>query len=137
MLENWLQPFDYPTAKLPAHSWGKNIHLYQGRPEELVAGQVVMIGLNSETADALRAALYPLSWAFPGLELTDLGNVRKTDPEFVIPLIRELLDSQLTPILIGSRAHELAYAQFQSFLTLRDLVSLVVVDEQLPFTAET
>lgn len=134
MLENWLQPFHYATDDLPDYAWGKQCSYYSGPQEPLQAGQLVFIGIDATVANALRSALYPMSWAFPGLDFTDLGNIRKTEPEFMIPLIRELLDSQLFPILIGGHPHPLVYTQFQSFLTLRDHVSWVGIDERIPFT---
>ncbi|MCB0638786.1 MAG: arginase family protein [Lewinella sp.] len=134
MLENWLQPLPPAENPWPANTWGEAVTPYSGKAS-LKAKQVVLLGLDATVADALREALYPLAWPFSDLRLTDLGNVRKQQPEFVIPLIRELLDSQLFPILIGGKP-DMVYAQFQSFLTLRDQVSLVVVDERVPLHPE-
>lgn len=130
MLQNWLQTRSPEEGSWPARTWGRAVDRFTAQTK-LHAKQIVLVGLDAEVADALRDALWPLAWPFPGLRMTDLGNVRKNDPEFVIPLIKELLDSRLFPLLIGGNP-QLVYAQFQAFLTLRDQVSLVAVDERAP-----
>lgn len=136
MFDHWLEPtaFTSATAFAP-HSWGQHITFYKGGKGSLSPKQCVLIGLDATAADAVREALYPMSWAFTDLKFTDLGNLRKTNEDFVIPLLREVMDSQLFPILIGGNPH-LFYAQFQSFLNLRDLVSIALIDEQVPISTD-
>lgn len=134
MLDHWVEPATKVKVTKTASNWAGNIAQYDGKAK-LLPKQCVLIGLDAAAADAVRTQLYNMSWAFPRLGFTDLGNIRKTSEEFVIPLLREVQDSQLFPILIGGHP-DLVLAQFQSFLSLRDLVSLVVVDERVPLTVE-
>jgi formiminoglutamase len=135
MFDHWLQPSSLTDTNHTDYSWAKNISYYRGEGEGLSPKQCVLIGLDATAADAVRTALYPLSWPFGDLAFTDLGNLRKTNQDFVIPLLREVMDSQLFPIIIGGNPN-LFYAQFQSFLNLRDLVSLVLIDEQVPISTD-
>jgi formiminoglutamase len=135
MFDHWLEPSTSTATTDAAHSWAKNISFYQGGKVRLSPKQCVLIGLDATAADAVREALYPMSWAFSDLQFTDLGNLRKTNEDFVIPLLREVMDSQLFPILIGGNPN-LFYAQFQSFLNLRDLVSIALIDEQVPISTD-
>ncbi len=134
MFDHWLELPEAPTD-LPDYSWGSNISFYKGGKQQLSAGQCVFIGLESQAANAVREQLYPMAWAFPELDFCDLGNLRKTNQDFVIPFLREVMDSKLFPILIGSSPN-LFYAQFQSFLNLRDLVSMVLIDERVPISQD-
>lgn len=135
MLDHWLEPAAKVKVAKTSSNWAGNIAQYNSGKSKLATKQCVLIGLDAVAADAVRTQLYGMSWAFPGLAFTDLGNIRNTNEEFVIPLLREVQDSQLFPILIGGQPG-LIFAQFQSFLTLRDLVSLVVIDERVPMTLE-
>jgi formiminoglutamase len=134
MFDHWLKPVT-PISTIHDYSWGKQLSYYQGGSTSLAPHQCVLIGLDANAADAVRAELYPMSAAFNGNAFTDLGNLRKTSNDFVIPLLREVLESRLFPILIGGKP-SLAYAQFQSFLGLRDLVSMVAIDERIPFSLD-
>lgn len=132
MLNNWLASSTVSPTNLPSYSWGTHLATTPEAMHQLPVKSCVLIGIDAAAADAVRTQLYPLSWPFDGLQLTDLGNVRKASVDFLIPLFRELLESQLFPILIGGKP-EVVYAQFQAFLNLRDLVSLSVIDERVPF----
>ncbi|MEL6832234.1 MAG: arginase family protein [Bacteroidota bacterium] len=134
MFDHWLEK-PSPPRNLPEYTWGSNINFYQGGEEVLSPDQCVLIGLDSSVADAVRQQLYPMAWAFSDMSIYDLGNLRKTSMDFVIPLLREVMDSRLFPILIGGNP-QLFYAQFQAFLNLRDLVSMVLVDERVPISTD-
>ncbi|PSR13041.1 MAG: arginase [Bacteroidetes bacterium] len=134
MFDHWLLPAKNTPAPTTNYSWASHIDVYQNGAT-LLPKQCVLIGLDTVVADALREELYPMSWAFPGLKFTDLGNLRKTGEDFVIPLLKEVMDSQLFPILIGGNP-SLLYAQFQAFLSLRDHVNLAVIDERVPVSQE-
>ena len=81
-------------------------------------------------ADMVRAQLYELSFPFDGLKVVDLGNARKADPEFTLPIIRELLSSKLLPIIIGDVDNQ-GMTAYRAFTSQRLLVSLVVIKERL------
>lgn len=134
MFDHWLELPKAPSG-LPSHSWGSNINFYEGEAQQLTPDQCVLIGLDPIAANAVRQELYSMAWAFPDLSFCDLGNLLKTNMDFVIPLLREVMDSRLFPIIIGGNP-SLFYAQFQSFLNLRDLVSLVLVDERVPISED-
>ncbi|MEM9821519.1 MAG: arginase family protein, partial [Bacteroidota bacterium] len=61
--------------------------------------------------------------------VADLGNSRKTAPSFVIPIVKELLDSDIFPILIGKDIDG-SLAQYQAYRSRR-FVNLAMVDEQI------
>lgn len=135
MLHNWLEPID-PIAlgidALPAHALGKQITIYQSGHSELGHVRLALIGVDAAAANAIRTELYALNWAFDNLGLADLGNVRKSGPDFMLPLIRELLESRIFPILLGDDPHQLA-TLYHAFVSDYELLSLVNVDEQAPF----
>ena len=131
MLDHWLAPYQTDTSFEP-HSWGHNIHFHKGGKHQLAEGQCVLIGVDKISANAVRKELYQMAWPFGDANFTDLGNLRKTSANFVLPLLRELHESRLFPILLGSNP-TLASTQFQAFLQLRSQVSLATIDESIPF----
>ena len=138
MLHNWLHPFDAdsPAFKtLPEASFGKRITRFHPRLRRLQPYQLALIGLDAAVAKKVREALYPLFWHFGDLSLIDLGDVRNSDPEFVVPLLKELTEGELFPILIGGPISALA-AQYKALLSYRKHLNLVLVDDRLGYTAE-
>lgn len=134
MLENWLKPIASDLlhgGELADFQFGKRMQLYQEVMPDLKATQLAIVGIGESEANAVRKALYRMAFPFEGLVVADLGNVRKEDPAFFIPLIRELLNGQIFPILIG-RQPEQALAQYKAFQEVQRLVSLLVVDERIP-----
>jgi len=133
MFNHWLEASSVSTKGHPVHSWAKNIKVFHSKPVKLAPKQCVLIGIDKVAADAVRKVLYPMSWSFPGLKMTDLGNLRKKEIDFVIPLLKEIMEGQIFPIIIGTKPN-MVFAQFQAFLNIRDHVSLVAIDERVPLS---
>jgi len=134
MLENWLKPIPADllnAADFADFHFGKRLQLHRDALPELKTTQLAIIGIGDAEANAVREVLYRMVFPFEGLVVADLGNVRKDDPAFFIPLIRELLNGQIFPILIGRQPAQ-AIAQYKAFQEVQRLVSLVVVDERIP-----
>lgn len=138
MLEHWLKPL--PRKTFAAVHWrddqiGGQIQRYLTKMPDLNATKLVLVGIEQETANRFRQFLYKLSINGNGQAIADLGNVRNADPAFLIPLLAELLNSGLCPILIGPEPGTVL-AQYKAFLERQQLISLVSVDQQLPFHPE-
>ena len=58
-----------------------------------------------------------------------MGNIRKKDHSFLIPVLKELLQSGILPIIIGSDIN-LTLAQFQAYQTQKQAI-LTIVDEKI------
>lgn len=135
MFQNWLHPLEQPEENLKAYQLGRNIGLYTGELPSLKQARLAIIGIGDRDADAIREELYQLSFPFKGLEAADLGNVRKKDISFIIPIIRELLDGQVFPVILGNHPQQ-ALAQYKAFQVLQKLVSLAVVDERIRYSLD-
>lgn len=133
MFDHWLEQAALSDKQYTNYSWAKHISTLSPDNQQLQAKQLVLIGFDKKVANAVREALWPMSWAFSDMPLMDMGNVRKKSADFVIPFLKEVMDSQLFPIIIGAKP-DLVYAQFQSFLNLRDHVSLSIIDERTPIS---
>lgn len=136
MFQNWLYPLEDSVDELEDHQFGKRIQRYAGELPGLKETRVAIIGIGERDANAIRRQLYRMSFPFRGLEVADLGNVRNTDIAFSIPLIRELLDSQIFPLILGNAPRQ-ALAQYKAFQSLQQLISLAVVDERIPYSRES
>ncbi len=133
MLHNWLQPYAPDNTTPPApYAFGQHIQQYRPKQAQLRAGSIALLGCHAAEADPIRKALYALSFPFQGLEFTDLGNARNPDPAFLAPIIRELLESEVTPIILGHIPTQ-ATAQYAAYQELQYLINLLVVDEQVPY----
>ena len=133
MLENWLK-LVHPEAIVPEgladYQAGRQLAFYHPQATELPPTQIAIVGMEEAEANAVRRALYRMSFPFAGLACTDFGNLYKPDPAFAIPLFKELLDSQIIPVLIGSSGQQLL-APYKAFQRLQSHVSLSVVDERI------
>ena len=97
--------------------------------------RVGLVGLHPATANLVRDHLYTHQWDFGDLELTDLGNIRKQTPAFVIPLLRELHNAGILPVLIGA-AGRLLPAQYLAFGELNRQVGIFSVDQQVRLSVD-
>ena len=138
MLENWLQPLSLDDLALPTledYQVGRKILQFSGNTKQLGKAQIALIGANTRGTDAIRKALYRLSFPFDQLKIIDLGNTRKSTPSFITPLLRELREHDIFPILLGDHP-QLNLAQFNALKTTRRAISISVVDERIPYTTE-
>lgn len=137
MLQNWLEPAD-PAAlgvtALPEYAFGRQVRFFSSAAD-LSDVQIGLIGIDAATANAVRTELYRLCWATEGLVFADLGNARKSSPDFLTSLLRELLDGRIFPLLIGD-APQALQSLYQAFLAGHDLPSLVCVDDRAPFSLQ-
>lgn len=136
MLQNWLCPSSVfqETAfeNLPSSAIRKNINVYSSKEDMLQNVQVALIGVDTSNADAIRRAFYPLAYNFPTLNIVDLGNLKKDTTSFIIPVLKELHDVDIIPVLLGGQTSHI-YAQYQAHYAKRQLTNIAVVDERIHF----
>ncbi|MCB0629448.1 MAG: arginase family protein [Saprospiraceae bacterium] len=135
MYENWLHSVSPDHFKDPTHSeesFGNSIRYFSPEETDINRIRVALVGLDGEAADAVRRYLYPMSFPFGKLEVMDFGNARRQQSSFLVPIIRELMDSRIVPVLIGGTAH-MVTAQYRAFKSLKESICQVIVDEIAPF----
>lgn len=71
-----------------------------------------------------------MSWDFGKLSVRDLGDLRKVNVEFAIPLLRELHASGIIPVLLGA-SDRMFRAQYLAFGELNRQVNLLNIDRQI------
>ena len=135
MLHNWLQPTSESNADYRPDQIGGQLDIYRAEFPDLQEVQVVLLGTESNSADHVRRALYPLVFAFGQLRVADIGNLRKPNPDHYIAVVQELVEGGVFPILLG-HAPSLIAAQYRAYHELRKLTSLVVVDERIAHPAD-
>jgi formiminoglutamase len=92
--------------------------------------QIALIGLNPELADGIRSHLFKFSWAFDQFDLVDLGNFKKEDTNFSLPLIQDLIQGGVFPILLGSQ-NNLLNISFSALKTTFSIVNIAIIDEKI------
>lgn len=138
MYENWLHSIShdhFDEIGLSEESFGCNIDYFVPGKADVSNVQVALVGLDGAAADQVRQQLYPMSFPFGKLKIMDFGNARRHQASFLVPIIRELMDSQIVPILIGSHPNMVA-AQYRAFKSLKESICQVLVDEKVPFRPE-
>jgi formiminoglutamase len=135
MLQNWLNPIPLseilnPQQPQAKSEFGNSIKSFDKRFPKLKETQIALIGVGSGQANKVRSELYQLSYPFKNVSVADIGNVRNEHISFLIPIITELLDSGILPILIGHK-ESLTLAQFKAHKNRQQLVNLAIVDEQV------
>lgn len=137
MLEHWLSPvnIDDQTSieQLSKDQFGRNIVIHFEKFTDLKKVNVAILGISEAEANAARKSLYSLSYPFHQLRIVDLGNIRNGDSSFIIPIIAELLESNIIPILIG-RGTKNIFAQFKAYQELKKSTNIVCIDEKVQYS---
>ncbi len=132
MLDNWLKTTTPALAKLaaslPPSAFGKNLLLHHASMPDLKKVRIAIIGAGEKEANAVREQLYRYPFSFPKGSVADLGNLRKAEASFLIPVVFELLSGKVLPVILGAN-DELARAQFLAYQDAKALVNMSVVDE--------
>ena len=108
MLNNWLRPVSAQLMKgiekLSDDQMGKNILVFRDQLPDLKKAKIAIVGIDATEADTVRESFYKLSFPFQEIEIADLGNIRKKDHSFIIPVLEELISSNILPVIIGKNA---------------------------------
>lgn len=134
MLENWLKPLQtgFKPSLKGSFQFGNHIKIYRETLPSLRRTQIALIGAEEKEADAVRKELYQMSFPFGGLQVADLGNIRKAESAFMVAPLKEMLNSRIFPILIGKDVNYTS-ALYQAFLSLKPWINLVTVDEEIRY----
>lgn len=139
MLDNWLKPVDIKNIlslrNLSVHQWGRVADIHLKNLPELSQVKLAIVGIEEASANAVRRHLYTMTAPVKNFPIADLGNFRKVHPEFIIPVLTELLKSNIIPIIIGGH-HAFTYAQYKAYQSLNDLINAVVVNERIAYTTD-
>lgn len=135
MLQNWLSPINqevYNRCKeLSRYQFGKRLLIHYQEFPDLTNVNIAIIGIG-QNMDTIRNALYQMSSPFSGINIADLGDTRKEEISFIIPIIRELVENGVIPIIIGS-SEDLGLAQYQAYQNHRMLINLALVDDRIRY----
>jgi len=75
---------------------------------------IALIGIDEVISDSIRRELYKTAYSFEHISLVDLGNIRNTNNEFIIPILKELISNNINLILLGSDRNQFE-AQIKAF----------------------
>ena len=134
MHQNWLNPtkvIGKYSKNWRASSLGHAIQFFQkGSPLNLKESQVAIIGIGAYEADEVRRHLYQMSNHFTGLKIVDMGNFKKKEIAFIIPLLKELQEMGVIPIILGD---DISFfkAQYRSFKFLKETINVSIVDKSV------
>ncbi|MEM9847911.1 MAG: hypothetical protein AAF847_08470 [Bacteroidota bacterium] len=120
MLKNWLKGISFAKEDFSNHQLGQKVLFHNKTMPRLNRVKIVILGIEGKEANAVRKELYELSHHFPNSSIADLGNVRKKEVSFIIPVLKELLGSGIIVILIGKslewiKAQQQAHRQTRKY----------------------
>jgi formiminoglutamase len=131
MLQNWLKSVDFLGKDLNFWQLGQNIAVFDETFPDLKNVKIALIGTGEEV-NIIRKYLYQLTFPFSKFHIADIGNLHKATDEFLLPVIRELLDNKIIPIILSHKALQFV-AQFKAYQNIRNSVNVAVVDESSPW----
>ena len=105
MLEHWIQPIDSTLAHegyLAGDRLGSNLSGMAAIQQAPQRRAVALIGVDSRWARYVRRHLYKFTFRMPDMAIYDLGNLRRSDPDFVTGPLMELMTPGICPVLIGA-----------------------------------
>src|SRR5690606_12990328 len=116
-------------------SFGNRISFFTPQHENLQEVRLALVSMDKGVGEAVRRQLYTMSFPFDKLQVMDFGDARRKQVSFLVPVIRELMDSNIIPIIISNSA-SMVQAQYRAFKSIKESISQVLVDELAPFTAD-
>jgi formiminoglutamase len=135
MFQNWLKPIDpntFLSEKLRNFQFGEKIQVHSKSINKLDAAKIAIIGFEEEASNHIRQELYQMSSPFAKNKVVDLGNVRKKEISFTIPLLKELLDSGILPIVLSAEPKSVL-AQYKALKRCQPSINMVRIDERFRF----
>ncbi len=130
MLENWLEPTTIILDKCTKYQFSKGINIFKKAFPNLKNTSIVILGISAQDADDIRHQLFQLTNPFMDLNIVDIGNLKKANPDFIIPVIKELLDAKILPIILGSDS-EVAKVQYLAHKDKMGPLNMVVISNNL------
>lgn len=134
MLEHWIQPLEAPSFQDDFQSGDRlGVHLSKLPREtpEAPRRSIGLIGVDSRWAKYVRRHLYRFGHRMPDILIHDIGNLRRSDPEFVTGALIEMLSAGICPVLIGGHL-ALVKSFKQSFTYHKELFTPAVIHETIP-----
>lgn len=136
MINNWFFPVNTKQLnnfnKLKNHQFGKRIILHTGTSLDLSECDIALIGIGENNSNAIREILYKTSFPFKKLNVVDLGNARKEESTFLIPILKELKDSNILPIVL-SHSNEYCLSQYHAYQHKKLMINAVLLDEKIEY----
>ncbi len=134
MLENWLKPLDIKlfSGNKDKDKLENHLQCFVDEVPILKKTQLAIIGVGEAEANAVRSALYKMTFPFTKIKVADLGNLRKEENGFITPLIRELIEGGVCPVIIGHDG-KFTQAQFLAHHACQPSVSLTEVKERIAY----
>ncbi len=130
MLENWLQAPKIDVDNLASWQLGSNILQHVGDQfPDLRTSKIALLGISPET-DTIRKYLYQMGHPFSKFPIADIGNLRNSSEDTLLPVLKELIASKIIPVILSSEPAPFV-AQFKAYKDQLKKVNLVVVDEKL------
>jgi len=132
MLENWLQAPKTAAIELSAWQFGTYIDTYDnGSFPNLQEAKVALLGIGKKT-DIIRKYLYQTAFSFGKFPIADIGNLRNPTEEGLLPVLRELLASNIFPIIISADPYPFT-AQYKAYQEKYKNLNLVIIDEKIAY----
>jgi hypothetical protein len=134
MLNNWLQPLPDNLVEemglLNDHQLGRKIASFSKEFPNLESCDVAIIGIGP-FANSIRRYLYQMESPFQ-LSIADLGNLASLTSSGIFPVLQELADSDIIPIVLGGDK-ELVETQFKSLQNGINRQHPLFVDERIAY----
>ncbi len=129
MLDIWFQPIKNEN-QYASHQLGSNIVINKGRIPDLNGVKIAIIGVGRNNMEEIRNQLYAMRFPFNPTSIVDLGDLRKEEIAFFIPVLKELQEVNILPIIVcGDPKFQLA--QYKAFQGKQQAVSLALVDDKI------
>ena len=130
MLEHWFKPVTSKNIAVSEHTFGEKVLFFNKK--SIVDCKIAIVGIASEDANTIRKELYKYAKCVPKDYVTDLGNLRNLDPDFLIGGLKEIISSNIIPIVIGG-GEAFIQSQFKAYHEREKLPTATIVDAQLRY----
>lgn len=130
MLEHWFKSILPKNIEIAEGTFGEKVFLFNKKSN--IDSKIAIIGIASNEANIIRKELYKYTKCVPEKYVTDLGNIRNLDPDFLIGALKEIIASGIIPIMIGG-SEKYIPSQFKAYQEREKLPTVSIVDAYLRY----
>ncbi len=88
--------------------------------------KIALISTNNEFSNQIRSKLYNLGDFEKMEEFVDLGNFKKNHVDFITPILQELINSDIIPIILG-----LDFNEYVNFLNIAEISNNQIITNNI------
>ena len=137
MIQHWLKPLSKNLIEhISQYNMSQRVDFHHTTFPKLEKNSIVIFGVD-ENYDAVRKVLYSnLQWHFGNTVIADLGNLKKGEEMHLQPIVQELIEGNIFPIILGLEGN-LQNVVERILVSKYHKINIASIDSKINFSNKT